>query len=368
MNVLLVEDEPALLDTLIQGLELSFPTFKIEGVRSAEEGEALIAGGFEPRLIISDVRLPGKTGIDLLLALQDELKETQFILISGYGPPSGLSQINHEQVLRFLPKPFELPTLVSEVQSIFVRDQFSGNHARITFVDILQMLNMAKRTARVEITYKESGDEGEIFMVEGEPHDARLGDIAGEEAFLALCGRPDGAFKVQSDRRSSQHTIQRPFGFLLMDALGDESEEMDADPSLIDDPAELRVALDEICLRMVGELPEAVGAAVLDLAVGSVLGRCMDRDLEPQAVQAVAASAGQIFAGAASIRHATLDDETFTGMEHPSEIQLRLGAYCHYLVRIGRGHAVWLVLEGAAGAGWSVLRNTIPSIRPLIGL
>ncbi len=225
MNVLLIEDEPSLLEALKSSLTLSFPTFAIRATESAEAGEEMIRDGFMPRLVICDVQLPGKSGVEFLLELQEEMPSVQFILVSAFAPPDLLQRLDHERVLRFLKKPFELNALVSEVQAVFVKDQFSGKHQRITFIDILQVLNMAQRTARIEV---KSADpfpiEGEIFLLDGEVHHARCGALSGVDAFKTLCARPDAVFRVRAGERPPERSVDEPFGFLLMEAVSSRDE------------------------------------------------------------------------------------------------------------------------------------------------
>ena len=46
MRLLLLEDDPDLLRTLLEGLRIAFPTFEIEAVRSAEDAEAALDRGY----------------------------------------------------------------------------------------------------------------------------------------------------------------------------------------------------------------------------------------------------------------------------------------------------------------------------------
>lgn len=223
MNILLVEDDPDILETLRKGLALSFPTFTLEIADSAEAAEETVDGGFVPELVITDVRLPGKSGVELLLDLERRLTDVRFILTSGFDPPVLPRQADEERVLRFLPKPFELSQLVAEVQGAYVRDQFSGDHRAITFIDILQVLNMARRTAMVELLDGER-TIGEIYLTSGEVRHATAGRREGADAFRALCARPETPFRMRSDVEAPRRTIDLNFDILLLEAMSDGDE------------------------------------------------------------------------------------------------------------------------------------------------
>lgn len=221
MNILLVEDDEAALEMLRQGLDLSFPTFTIETALSAEDAEERIDAGLAPDLVITDIRLPGRSGVDLLVRLQARFPELRFIMTSGYTPPELPQNAEKDRVLRFLEKPFELSQLVAEVQDAFVRDQFSGGHRAITFIDILQVLNMSRRTAVVQL-FDGIEQVGEIYLVEGEVHHAVGGELEGIDAFLQLCKSPETAFQVRRRQTPERRTIERSFGPLLIDVMSEE--------------------------------------------------------------------------------------------------------------------------------------------------
>ncbi len=367
MKVLLVEDEPTLRDALKSGLSLSFPTFEIEAVESAEAAEEKIDGNFSPRLVISDVRLPGKSGVDLVLDLQDLLVETQFILMSAYTAPEALERIRPHRMLRFLQKPFELGLLIKEVQSAFVKDQFSGTHRRITFVDVLQMLNMAKRTARLGIRGVQSEEIGAIYVVAGEVHHAELGETEGLDAFRALCASSEALFRVKSDVQSPRQTIDMVFNLLLMDALGEEDE--DSTEEVFASTETVRESLDALCREMVEGLPEAVAAAVFDLVSRECLGSCWSASFPESHTAAMSRLAEHVFRGSEMEAVAEIMVPAVPKRPAPlTEVQLKSDAFCHCLARLaGQETVVWLALDAAAspGMGWAVLRMASSKMGPL---
>lgn len=221
MNILLVEDDPDALEMLRHGLSLSFPTFTIETATSAEHAEQRIVEGFGPNLVITDVRLPGRSGVDLLVSLQNRFPKLSFILTSGYNSPELPQTADGGRVLRFLAKPFDLSQLVSEVQAAFMRDEFSDSHRAINFIDILQVLNMSRRTALVEL---DQGGEtaGQIYLVGGEVHHAACGDLVGEAAFHKLCETPSLQFQIRRHQQPPKRSVERSLGTLLIDVLSEE--------------------------------------------------------------------------------------------------------------------------------------------------
>lgn len=76
----------------------------------------------EPRfdLVVSDVRMPGVTGLSVLEGLSDweELRNLPMILITAFGDPRLHALARKFGALSLLEKPFEMTTLIHVVRSV----------------------------------------------------------------------------------------------------------------------------------------------------------------------------------------------------------------------------------------------------------
>ena len=86
--VLLVDDEPALLDAMTQGLA---GEFEIVTASSAAEAVSRMALR-KYAVVICDHVLPGETGLDFLVRMRERHPETRRILLTGYMNPELLSR------------------------------------------------------------------------------------------------------------------------------------------------------------------------------------------------------------------------------------------------------------------------------------
>ena len=103
LRILFVEDNEYLRETLAAMLEEDHR--EVRACATAEEAlEAFGQRGFD--VVISDVSLPGMSGIDLARRLLASQPALWVILSSGYALDKGLQTLGPN--VRSLPKPFEL--------------------------------------------------------------------------------------------------------------------------------------------------------------------------------------------------------------------------------------------------------------------
>ena len=115
--ILVVDDEPVIREMLMLVLERG--GFVVHG--AANGVQALYKYHLysdEIEVVISDVAMPEMDGVALALHLLAERPDLPMILMSDHCDESGFcSQPN----LRFLPKPFDLSTLVFTVRNLVTR-------------------------------------------------------------------------------------------------------------------------------------------------------------------------------------------------------------------------------------------------------
>ena len=115
-QILVVDDHYEMLDFLRSMLELSGREYDVIAVPSAEEG------WFELRrrsfnLLLTDFRLPGMSGLDLIRRARQIQADLPVIMITAYGTPQGRQEARELGVLRYFEKPIDsTDDLMSAVQ------------------------------------------------------------------------------------------------------------------------------------------------------------------------------------------------------------------------------------------------------------
>jgi two-component system C4-dicarboxylate transport response regulator DctD len=113
IQVLLVEDDPTVRAGSAQALELA--GFAVSSHESAEP----VAQQLQPHsaaVLVSDVRLPGMSGLDLLAAVRAIDPELPVILVTGHGDIAMAVQAMHDGAYDFIEKPYSSEQLADVVR------------------------------------------------------------------------------------------------------------------------------------------------------------------------------------------------------------------------------------------------------------
>ncbi|WP_229416838.1 sigma-54-dependent transcriptional regulator [Massilia eburnea] len=113
MKALLVEDEAALRLATSQTLELG--GFAVQACASAEEALSLLRPDY-PGVVVTDVRLPGISGLDLLLRVAALDAELPVIVVTGHGDVDMAVAAMHAGAYDFIEKPFSSERLMDAVR------------------------------------------------------------------------------------------------------------------------------------------------------------------------------------------------------------------------------------------------------------
>jgi DNA-binding response OmpR family regulator len=154
-KILVVEDEPTLLETLVYNLKRE--GYSVEGV---SDGHAALkaARTQTPDLIVLDLMLPGIDGLEITRILRQEMTIPILMLTARDGEIDrvlGL-EIGADD---YLTKPFSMRELIARIKALLRRvriDQEKATSEPNRTVEILEFDNLVINLARLEVTL---GDE-----------------------------------------------------------------------------------------------------------------------------------------------------------------------------------------------------------------
>jgi DNA-binding response OmpR family regulator len=128
-HILLVDDEPQLANSLREMLEYSNQDYR---VRVAYFGaEALDILGDQPvDLLVTDLRMPGISGLELIQQVQEIDSQMRTMLITAFGSPE-IEDRARELGAFYLPKPFDLFEFAAVVEHILNDEKQEDNNQQI---------------------------------------------------------------------------------------------------------------------------------------------------------------------------------------------------------------------------------------------
>ncbi|MEX5685194.1 sigma-54-dependent transcriptional regulator [Pseudomonas silesiensis] len=112
-SVIVVDDESSIRDAVEQWLSLS--GFEVQLFSRADECLAQLPEHF-PGVILSDVRMPGMTGLELLAEVQRRDAGLPVILLTGHGDVPMAVEAMRDGAYDFLEKPFSPETLLGSLR------------------------------------------------------------------------------------------------------------------------------------------------------------------------------------------------------------------------------------------------------------
>lgn len=109
MRVLLVDDEPELVFTVAERLELR--GFEVDAVTSGEEALKLVAGK-EFDVLVVDVKMPGMGGGEVLASVRESHPWLPVILLTGHGGEEEADNGLLSRCCAYLYKPVKIEELI----------------------------------------------------------------------------------------------------------------------------------------------------------------------------------------------------------------------------------------------------------------
>ncbi len=128
-RILVIEDDKTMREGIATVLKRSG-----YDIHTAEDGNigAQMFRELNPNLVISDMKLPGKGGMNLLQEFQDQSPETPFILISAFGTIDLAVNALKLGARDFIAKPFSIDELKSKVAHILDERPMVKSHKKPT--------------------------------------------------------------------------------------------------------------------------------------------------------------------------------------------------------------------------------------------
>ncbi|MDX1516025.1 MAG: response regulator [Woeseiaceae bacterium] len=114
-KVLFVDDEPNVLQSIRRSLRKQFDLDTAEGGEQALE---MLAANGSYAIVVSDMRMPGMNGVELLSEAKKRFPDTVRMMLTGNADQqTAVDAVNHGDIFRFMNKPVQPDELASALNS-----------------------------------------------------------------------------------------------------------------------------------------------------------------------------------------------------------------------------------------------------------
>jgi DNA-binding response OmpR family regulator len=226
-KILIVDDNPSVLKLL--NISLSKAGYEIV---EAENGEVAfdLANKEKPALIISDIMMPQMDGLELCWMIREnsEIPLVPFIFLTSFndqeteikgfraGADDYLNKpIDRKQLLQRVSDLVERTTKLKDIENTSKTKGFSGDLGDLSIVELVQMLNLNKKSGPLHI---EGAVNGTIYLKDGELYSTETAEKEGEEAFYELVASGEGTFNFEPVEVTNERNINGSTMNVIMEA------------------------------------------------------------------------------------------------------------------------------------------------------
>ncbi len=151
LGILLVDDEEQTLKYFVRALGDEFQVFTAV---SADAAESLIEErGEDIAVVISDQRMPGKSGITLLDGLRQSRPDIIRILTTAYGELSqAIEAVNRGEIFRYITKPWDFEVLRQELKLALYVHQLESER-KLLIAEKLHVRDKLRATERAQMLF-----------------------------------------------------------------------------------------------------------------------------------------------------------------------------------------------------------------------
>lgn len=213
-RILIVDDEEDMSWGIARNLERTCEEVEVGHVQSAEQAlQMLKRKRFD--LVVSDLRMPGRDGLDLLMEVRRKFPQTKLILMTAYGSREVAEAADKRGSFFYLEKPFDM----SHLKQVIVQAlnlQKSGFKGYLHSAGIRELVEFTCTTRRTTtLMVKKGRERGRIDFKDGAIIHAECGNLTGERALMKILNWSRGSFRISHGVTAKKRTILKDWRALL---------------------------------------------------------------------------------------------------------------------------------------------------------
>jgi len=218
-QVLICDDEETLTWSLAKSLSHDRETYEVTTVNDGENALSILdQQTFD--VVVLDIRMPGMSGLDVLLRIKETKPATKVIMMTAYGSPDIKEKAKARGSLFYIEKPFEIEQLRGLILKALKEDAargFAGSVSGLQLADLIQMNCLSQMTTALFV--QKDNRKGCIYFEDGQMTHAEVGAIEGEEALFTVLSWSTGIFKFVGGMKAPKNTISTNWEYLLIEGM-----------------------------------------------------------------------------------------------------------------------------------------------------
>ncbi len=216
-RVLVVDDEDDLTWSISKHLAKDKDRYDLICVNSGKKALEVLSQ-LPVELVISDIRMPEISGLDLLVKIKDYYPSTKVIIMTAYGSSEVHDEANARGCLKYIEKPFEISELRQLIlEAIEEKKGFIGTISDFHLSDLIQMNCLGRMTSCLYVSRDDN--KGAIYFSEGNLVHAQCKGLEGEEAFYDMLSWEGGNFSTKRGESAPKETIIKGWQSLLLEGM-----------------------------------------------------------------------------------------------------------------------------------------------------
>jgi two-component system nitrogen regulation response regulator GlnG len=165
-HVLIVDDDPALLQALPEALRLRMQGVTVDTADSAAAALDRIAAR-DYHAIVTDIKMPGMDGFALLAEIRARRPDTPTLMITGHGEHALAIGALRGGAYDFIQKPIDREYFVTSLRKAIQMGEL-GHRAQSQQLPLLWVMGPSRQLAKVVEQIKQVADSPLTILVEGE--------------------------------------------------------------------------------------------------------------------------------------------------------------------------------------------------------
>jgi len=216
-RVLVVDDEDDLTWSISKHLAKDKDKYDLICVNSGIKALEVLSQ-LPVALVISDIRMPEISGLDLLVKIKDFYPTTKVVIMTAYGSSEVHDEANARGCFKYIEKPFEITELRQIILEVIEEKKgFKGTITDFHLSDLIQMNCLSRMTSCLLVNRDES--EGKIYFSEGNLIHAECDGMEGEDAFYEMLSWEGGGFSSRRGEGAPKETIVKGWQSLLLEGM-----------------------------------------------------------------------------------------------------------------------------------------------------